>query len=84
MRITCFGFVIRHLILIVCFWLCAFYAELLLDMGNISEARKHADFVLNTPVAEEDAREFAEYTDIALQVVRKSGGSAIKLGNGRF
>ena len=59
----------------------AFYAELLLDMGKTSEARKHADFVLNAPIAEEDMREFAEYVDIALQVIKKTGGLTIRLGN---
>ncbi|WP_374565688.1 TRAP transporter TatT component family protein [Nitrosomonas sp.] len=59
----------------------AFYAELLYDTGRKDEARKHADFVLATPIAEEDALEFAEYVDIALGVVKKTGGSNIRLGN---
>ena len=59
----------------------AFYAEVLYDEGRKEEARKHADFVLATPIDEEDALEFAEYVDIALDVVRKTGGSTIKLGN---
>lgn len=58
-----------------------FYAEVLYDKGRKEEARKHADFVLATPVDEEDALEFAEYVDIALDIVRKTGGSGIKLGN---
>ena len=59
----------------------AFYAELLYDTGKREEARRHADFVLATPVDEEDALEFAEYVGIALTIVNKTGGSAIKLGN---
>lgn len=59
----------------------AFYAELLYDIGRKEEARQHADFVLATPVADEDALEFADYVDIALDVVRRTGGSGIKLGN---
>lgn len=59
----------------------AFYAELLYDIGRKHEARKHADFVLTMPIAEEDALEFAEYVDIALGVVKKTGGSNIRLGN---
>ncbi|MBL0010427.1 MAG: hypothetical protein IPP22_04195 [Nitrosomonas sp.] len=59
----------------------AFYAEVLYDEGRQAEARRHADFVLATPIDEEDALEFAEYVDIALGVVKKTGGSNIKLGN---
>ena len=59
----------------------AFYAEVLYDEGMKAEARKHADFVLATPIDEEDALEFAEYVDIALGVVKKTSGSDIKLGN---
>ena len=59
----------------------AFYAELLYDIGKKEEARRHADFVLATPVDEEDALEFAEYVGIALAIVNKTGGSEIKLGN---
>jgi len=59
----------------------AFYAELLYDIGRKNEARKHADFVLTTPIAEEDALEFTEYVDIALEVIKKTGGSNIKVGN---
>lgn len=59
----------------------AFYAEVLYDEGRKAEARRHADFVLATPIDEEDALEFAEYVDIALGVVKKTGGSDIKLGN---
>lgn len=59
----------------------AFYAELLYDTGKREEARRHADFVLATPVDEEDALEFAEYVGIALAIVNKTGGSEIKLGN---
>ena len=59
----------------------AFYAEVLYDEGRKVEARRHADFVLATPIDEEDALEFAEYVDIALGVVKKTGGSNIKLGN---
>lgn len=59
----------------------AFYAELLYDEGRKDEARKHADFVLATPIAEEDALEFAEYVDIALGVINKTGGSKFKVGN---
>ena len=59
----------------------AFYAELLYDVGRIEEARKHADFVLATPIADEDALEYAEYVNIALAVIEKTGKSAIKLGN---
>jgi len=59
----------------------AFYAEVLYDEGWQAEARRHADFVLATPIDEEDALEFAEYVDIALGVVKKTGGSNIKLGN---
>ncbi|MBY0475963.1 MAG: TRAP transporter TatT component family protein [Nitrosomonas sp.] len=59
----------------------AFYAELLYEIGRKYEARKHADFVLTTPIAEEDALEFTEYVDIALEVVKKTGGANIKVGN---
>ena len=59
----------------------AFYAELLYDVGRKDEARKHADFVLATPIADEDALEFAEYVDIALSVINKTGGSEFKVGN---
>lgn len=59
----------------------AFYAEVLYDEGRKAEARRHADFVLATPIDEEDALEFAEYVDIALGVVKKTSGSDIKLGN---
>ena len=59
----------------------AFYAELLYDIGKKDEARKHADFVLAAPIAEEDALEFSEYVDIALGVVKKTGGANIRLGN---
>lgn len=58
----------------------AFYAELLYDEGKRGEARKHADFVLATPIANEDALEYAEYVNIALAVIEKTGGSAVKLG----
>lgn len=58
----------------------AFYAELLYDEGKRSEARKHADFVLATPIADEDALEYAEYVNIALAVIEKTGGSEVKLG----
>jgi tetratricopeptide (TPR) repeat protein len=57
-----------------------FYAEVLYDEGRKEEARKHADFVLATPIADEDAREFSEYVNIALAIVRKTGGAEIKLG----
>ena len=59
----------------------AFYAELLYDEGKRGEARKHADFVLATPIADEDALEFAEYVNIALAVIEKTGGSEVKLGS---
>lgn len=59
----------------------AFYAELLYEIGRKYEARKHADFVLTTPITEEDALEFTEYIDIALGVVKKTGGANIKVGN---
>ncbi|MXS83717.1 hypothetical protein ABD07_11540 [Nitrosomonas oligotropha] len=59
----------------------AFYAELLYDVGRKEEARKHADFVLATPIADEDALEFSEYVDIALGVIKKTGGSEFKVGN---
>lgn len=59
----------------------AFYAEVLYDEGRKAEARRHADFVLATPIDEEDALEFAEYVDIALRVVKKTSSSDIKLGN---
>ncbi|MBP6057534.1 MAG: hypothetical protein KA524_03795 [Nitrosomonas sp.] len=58
----------------------AFYAELLYDEGKRGEARKHADFVLATPIADEDALEFAEYVNIALAIIEKTGGSEVKLG----
>lgn len=59
----------------------AFYAEVLYDVGNKEEARRHADFVLAAPIADEDALEYAEYVNIALNIIRKTGGSGIKLGN---
>ena len=58
----------------------AFYAEVLYDEGRIDEARKHADFVLAAPIADEDALEFAEYVNIALAIIEKTGGSEVKLG----
>lgn len=59
----------------------AFYAELLYDSGRKAEARKHAEFVLATPVADEDAREFAEYVGIAQEVLNKTGRTAVRLGH---
>lgn len=59
----------------------AFYAELLYDSGRKAEARKHAEFVLATPVADEDAREFAEYVGIAQEVINKTGRTAVRLGH---
>ena len=59
----------------------AFYAELLYDEGKIDEARKHADFVLAAPIAEEDAREYVEYVNIALTVIEKPGGVPLRLGS---
>ncbi len=59
----------------------AFYAEVLLDTGHADEARRHANFVLATPIADEDALEYAEYVNIALAVVEKTGGSTLKVGN---
>lgn len=58
----------------------AFYAELLYDIGKKQEARYHAEFVLATPIADEDAREFAEYVSIAQTVVDKTGRIAVRLG----
>lgn len=59
----------------------AFFAELLFDVGRTEEARRHASFVLATPIADEDALEYAEYVSIALTVVEKTGGSTLKVGN---
>lgn len=59
----------------------AFYAEILYDEGRKEEARKHADFVVAARIAEEDALEYAEYVNIALAIVRKTGGSEVKLGS---
>lgn len=59
----------------------AFYADLLFDTGNKTEARKHANFVLAAPIAEEDALEFTEYINIALAIIEKTGGSEVKLGS---
>lgn len=59
----------------------AFFAELLFDVGRTEEARRHASFVLATPIADEDALEYAEYVSIALAVVEKTGGSTLKVGN---
>ncbi len=59
----------------------AFFAELLFDVGRAEEARRHASFVLATPIADEDALEYAEYVSIALAVVEKTGGSTLKVGN---
>jgi tetratricopeptide (TPR) repeat protein len=59
----------------------AFYAELLYDSGRKTEARKHAEFVLATPVADEDAKEFAEYVGIAQEVINKTGRTAVRLGH---
>ncbi len=59
----------------------AFYAEVLYDEGKEKEARKHANFVLVTPIADEDALEFAEYINIALAIIEKTGGSEVKLGS---
>lgn len=58
----------------------AFYAELLYDLGKKQEARRHAEFVLATPIADEDAREFAEYVSIAQTVLDKTGRIAVRLG----
>lgn len=58
----------------------AFYAEVLYDEGREKEARRHADFVLATPIADEDALEFAEYVNIALAIIEKTGGAEVKLG----
>lgn len=59
----------------------AFYAELLYDTGDKAGARRHAEFVLITPIADEDAREFAEYVGIARQVVKKTGVIEARLGS---
>lgn len=59
----------------------AFYADILYDEGRKEEARKHANFVLATPIDEEDAREFSAYVNIAMDIVRKTSDSAIKLGS---
>lgn len=59
----------------------AFYAEVLYDEGRKKEARRHADFVVTTKIAEEDAQEYVEYVNIALDIVRKTGGSEVKLGS---
>jgi len=59
----------------------AFYAEVLYDEGKKEEARKHAHFVLATPIDDEDALEFSAYVDIALDVVRKTGGAEMSLGS---
>lgn len=59
----------------------AFYADLLFDTGNKAEARKHANFVLAVPIAEEDALEFTEYINIALAIIEKTGGSEVRLGS---
>ena len=58
----------------------AFYAEVLYDVGRQKEARKHADFVLEACIADEDALEYTEYVDIARGIIRKIGDSGIKLG----
>lgn len=58
----------------------AFYAELLYDIGRKGEARRHAEFVLATPIADEDAREFAEYVAIAQAVLGKTGRITLGLG----
>ena len=57
-----------------------FYAELLYDTGKKQEARHHAEFVLAMPIADEDAREFAEYVSIAQSVLDKTGRIAVRLG----
>lgn len=59
----------------------AFYAEVLFDTGRTDEARRHASFVLSTPIADEDALEYAEYVGIAMAIVEKTGGSTLKVGN---
>ncbi len=59
----------------------AFYAEVLFDTGHTDEARRHASFVLATPIADEDALEYAEYVGIAMAIVEKTGGSSLKVGN---
>lgn len=59
----------------------AFYAELLYDIGRKEEARRHAEFILATPIADEDAREFAEYVGIAQVVIKKTGRTEVRLGH---
>lgn len=51
----------------------AFYAEVLLDMGRVQEARKHAEFVLGTPVEEENSFRYRRFVEIARNIVRKTG-----------
>ena len=48
----------------------AFYAELLVDMGHKQEARKHAEFILATPVEWEDNFRYHRFLEIARNIIK--------------
>ncbi|MDR4517677.1 MAG: TRAP transporter TatT component family protein [Nitrosomonas sp.] len=50
----------------------AFYAEVLLDMGRVQEARKHAEFILGFPVEVENSLRYSRFIEIARGVARKT------------
>ncbi|SFK18631.1 TRAP transporter T-component [Nitrosomonas aestuarii] len=49
----------------------AFYAELLFDMGQKHEARKHAEFILATSVEKENNFRYHRFIEIARNIVKK-------------
>ena len=51
----------------------AFYAEVLLDLGRVQEARKHAEFILGTPVEVENSFRYSRFIEIARDIARKTG-----------
>lgn len=51
----------------------AFYAEVLLDMGRVQEARKHAEFILGASVEMENNFRYSRFIEIARDIARKTG-----------
>ncbi|GJL76578.1 TRAP transporter TatT component family protein [Nitrosomonas sp.] len=49
----------------------SFYAELLFDMGQKHEARKHAEFILTMPIEKENYFRYQRFIEIARNIVKK-------------
>ena len=50
----------------------AFYAEVLLDMGRVQEAREHAIFILAIPVEVENSFRYSRFIEIARNIAKKT------------